>query len=182
MLKTTGSNNKGQLYISNLIYKLLNPDEDYDIGDNHRGYYGTPNLLSGTLNKLEAYNYGLYPWIWTAFQNQLLDTKRIVCSGYGFMDLDVTSRLYDWVTTFTGNKLLIIDPSPKALIERCQKHAISNISGFFRDGSYTICSDPHKIEAARTPIVLLECGFETLNGSDHFSELRRFAYDQAEDD
>jgi len=157
-------------------HKLLEPDTDYDSGDNYRGYVGTANLLSGTINKLEAYNYGVYPWIWAAFQNQLLATKRIICSGYGFMDLGVTSRLHGWLTSLSGNQLLIIDPSPKALIERCKRHAISNISGFFREGTYHICSDANEIENAPTPIILLECGFEALNESDHFPPLRKFAY------
>jgi len=148
-------------------------DEDY-IND-------TPAFLSGSLNKLEDYTYQIYPWIWAEFQNQLLRTKRIICSGYGFMDLGVTSRLSGWLSAIVGAKLLVLDPDPAGLIDRCQKHAISNINGFFGYSRtaphYSICEDSSQIENAEHSIILLKCGFE--DASQHSTALREFAYDPA---
>jgi hypothetical protein len=146
-------------------------DEDY--------INGTPAFLSGSLNKLEDYTYQIYPWIWAAFQNQLLRTKRIICSGYGFMDLGVTSRLSGWLSAIEDTKLLILDPDPVSLVQRCQKHAISNIGGFFgypeSSPKYNICEDSSGIETAEHSIILLKCRFE--EASQHAEALRKFAYD-----
>lgn len=140
---------------------------------------GTPVLLSGSLNKLEDYTYQLYPWLWAEFQNQLLRTKRIICSGYGFMDLGVTSRLSGWLNSIEDAMLLIIDPDPAGLIRRCRAHSISNIKGFFgyddSNPQYTICEHSSEIQSTENSIILLKCGFE--NVSDHGTELQKFAYE-----
>ncbi|MDP4610448.1 MAG: SIR2 family protein [Opitutales bacterium] len=159
-------------------HRLDNPDSDYSEGNHNLGYYGTPDFLAGILGKMEAYNYANYPWIWAKFQNQLLQTRRIICSGYGFMDLGVTNRLSGWLSYIDGAQILILDPDPESLIEKCQSHSISNISSFFgcRETplKYTICEKSSEIENIEHPIILLKCGFE--DASEHAEALRKFAY------
>lgn len=153
--------------------KLVNPD-DYDDAN----CVFEPLFLAGSLNKLEDYSYLMFPWIWTEFQNQLLQTKRIICSGYGFMDLGVTSRLREWLSLIYGAKLLIIDPDPEKLVQSCQRHGINNIGSFFGEREsqtkYTICVDSTKIQDTRHSIIFLKCGFE--DASKHAKALRTFAY------
>ncbi len=154
-------------------------DEDY-INDN-------PAFISGSLNKLEDYTYQIYPWIWAEFQNQLSKTRRIICSGYGFKDLGVTSRIDGWLNVFPEARLLIIAPDnaegdSNGLIENCRKERIGNIGGFFKKKAefgngheYDICSSREEVLQSAAHIVVLNEKFE--NSRKYTDALRWFAYD-----
>lgn len=153
--------------------KLATPPR-YDF----RGNF-SPVLLAGTSNKLEAYSFYLFPWIWAEFQFQLLKTRRIICSGYGFKDFGVNSRLLGWLQSFPDSRILIIHPDPDKLIDECKASPIGIIRHFFRRPSADLvpeyrnnpiinpresnleiitCGD--EIKSTSKQIVLLKSGFE----------------------
>lgn len=181
LLKLHGSIN--WLWNGSEYQRSNNPDYDY----NERNCSSTPNFLAGTFAKMEAYSYGIYPWIWAEFQNQLLHARRIICSGYGFKDLGVTSRLSNWLNTFPDAKLLIIAPfndtgEKDGLIEACQKDRIDVITSFFKKTGefgngheYTVCTTSDEVRSASTPVIVLNEKFE--DACKHTEVFRWFAYD-----
>lgn len=182
LLKLHGSIN--WFWKENHIYKIDQPDRQL-LDDSN---LGAPRFIAGTLNKMEDYTFLHYPWIWAEFQNQLLQTRRIICSGYGFTDLGVTTRLSGWLKMFPDARLCIITPNPKApegLISACQNHTIDVVLNFFREPEeetehgqlYEICSTGTELMNSAARIIILDEKFE--DASKHAAALRTFAYETA---
>lgn len=84
-----------------------NPDH-WDLGQ-------IPEILVGTLNKLEDYSYSVYPHLLTEFQNTLCGTDRVLISGYGFRDSGINGRLIDWLERDEPRTMMIVHPDPVEL-------------------------------------------------------------------
>lgn len=117
-----------------------------------------PILLSGTISKLEDYNYLLFPWLWAEFQNSLRQTRRVVVSGYGFKDLGVNTRLTDWLDHYPDARILILHPKPEDLMREVKGSPVAGVHGFFNRDCAVIRNPAGKERWAR--ISLAAVGFE----------------------
>ena len=165
---------------NNQIYKINQPcrllKDDLDLSG--------PLFIAGTLNKMEDYTFLHYPWIWAEFQNQLVNTRRIICSGYGFTDLGVTTRLSGWLEMFPDARLCIIAPNPTSedgLITACQNGNIDVVIRFFKKKEqfgngheYEICKTSDDVLQSIAQVIVLNEKFE--DASKHAEALRCFAY------
>ncbi len=106
------------------------PDKNHHIHQN--GTQSYPLLTIGTYNKLEDYNYGVFPHLLTCFQNLLYQTDKVVVSGYGFGDAGVNLRLFDWLGSEPSKQLVIIHPKPSELELLAPYHAKVQLKRFFR--------------------------------------------------
>jgi hypothetical protein len=67
-----------------------------------------PMLLIGSLNKLVAYNRGLYFKLHVLFYQYLKNSKYLIISGYGFSDQGINSRIIDWLFSSRENRIILI--------------------------------------------------------------------------
>lgn len=103
---------KGQEYaILNGKDKWNNVDEQGDSVELHIDY---GYLLTGQ-NKAENYNTGLYGEIHTRFSNKLKKTKNLIISGYGWNDLQLNRKIFDWLDSNEERKIILIHKNPKEM-------------------------------------------------------------------
>jgi hypothetical protein len=142
--------------------------------------YETPLIISGTIGKLESYNFGISQWLWADFQNTLRATRRIIISGYGFKDLGINVRLQEWLKHYPDARLVIIHPSPSELIASLDKR-------YFGGGVKNyLPSDPQIISDFSSPFALPEkqisfiaAPFEEASSPEIAAWLNAFAQSQS---
>lgn len=120
-----------------------------------------PLMLSGTITKLEDYNYLAFPWLWAEFQNSLRNTRRLVVCGYGFKDLGVNSRLTDWMKHYPDSRILILHPDPGALLNEVEKSQLGGVQQFFcRGGRVAEIISAAGQAMPNAQIILAKVGFQ----------------------
>lgn len=75
---------------------------------------GRPEVLIGTINKMLAYNSGIYAELQQFFYQRLLNATHLVIAGYGFGDKGINSRIIDWMRQSASNTIQIIEPDVEA--------------------------------------------------------------------
>jgi hypothetical protein len=84
-----------------------------------------PILLTGTFDKILAYETWIFPDQHLRFQEALRETSRVVVIGYGFGDKAINTRLISWLARARENKLIVCHGRPDELRE----HARGAIQG-----------------------------------------------------
>lgn len=137
-----------------------------------------PLVLSGTISKLEDYNYGPFPWLWAEFQSALRETRRIVVCGYGFKDVGINSRVADWLTHYPEARLLILHPDPAGLINSTRNESLGAIRSFFDDGSLEVGAEENFVTEVQ--VTLAEVDFQNASARATAERILKFASGEKE--
>ena len=68
-------------------------------------------MLIGTLNKLYGYTAGIFIDLYHRFYQSSRKADRIIVIGYGFGDIGINLRLFDWLDASDEYQMIIIDPA-----------------------------------------------------------------------
>ena len=79
-----------------------------------------PIFLTGTFNKILAYESWLFPDQHNRFHDALRDASRVVVIGYGFGDKAINSRLIGWLARSRDHRMIVCDPRLDALHARAR--------------------------------------------------------------
>lgn len=95
------------------------------INPNRLGVVGLPHdlrpvLLTGTFDKILAYETWIFPDQHFRFHEALRDTRRIVAIGYGFGDKAINTRLIGWLARARENKLIVCHRDPDRVAARAR--------------------------------------------------------------
>lgn len=74
-----------------------------------------PIFLTGTLNKLSDYNFGIVRAIHLRFDEILSQHKTIIMSGYGWNDKGINGRLQEWIMTSDDRKIILLHEDPESI-------------------------------------------------------------------
>jgi len=74
-------------------------------------------FLTGTQNKYEEYQMGIYSDLKWHYKRLLKDTERLIVIGYSFGDYGVNTEIINWMHKKMDTKLIIIDPNANNLLE-----------------------------------------------------------------
>lgn len=74
-----------------------------------------PMFLTGTINKLSEYNFGIVRYIHIAFDSELMHHKTIIMSGYGWNDKGINGRLQEWIMSSDEHKIILLHEDPESL-------------------------------------------------------------------
>jgi SIR2-like domain len=85
------------------------------------GIVGTPQdmrpiFLTGTFDKILAYETWIFPDQHVRFHEALRKTERVVVIGYGFGDKAINTRLIAWLVRATEHHLIVCHPCPDELV------------------------------------------------------------------
>jgi len=105
----------------------LNPDNNHCKNEN--GTYltslnYTPIFLTGTYNKLSAYNFGIIKTIHNKFEEKLWNHKIMIMSGYGWNDRGINGRLFEWLFSSVDKRLFLLHENPEEKIKMNSKSAM----------------------------------------------------------
>ena len=105
-------------------------EDKYCIYNNEIRNNESPQLLIGSLNKLQEYTRGIYFELQSLFYRRLNKINNLVISGYSFGDQGINSRIINWLLKSKDNKVVIIHPDAENL-KHNSRSAIHNKWGFF---------------------------------------------------
>ncbi|MEE9443558.1 MAG: hypothetical protein V3V99_12915 [candidate division Zixibacteria bacterium] len=74
-----------------------------------------PMFLSGSVNKLFKYNFGIFKHILYHFDECLNKHNRILMSGYGWSDIGINGRLLEWLGSSMDNALVLLHENPQEI-------------------------------------------------------------------
>ena len=92
----------------------------FDLPHNFR-----PIILTGTFDKILAYETWIYPDQHLRFHEGLRDTRRVVVIGYSFGDKAINTRLIGWLARSRDHKLVVCHQSEDA-VRRQARGAVAN--------------------------------------------------------
>jgi SIR2-like domain len=84
-----------------------------------------PIFLTGTFDKILAYETWIFPDQHVRFHEALRKTKRVVVIGYGFGDKAINTRLIAWLARASEHTLIVCHPRPDELRDNA-RGAIQN--------------------------------------------------------
>ncbi len=116
-----------------------------------------PQVLIGTFNKLEEYSYGIFPYLFSAFDRVLSQATCLVVCGYGFGDSGVNLRLFSELQYRPELKMTVVHPYPLSLINSAPFHASSKLQPMFCSGR----------------VGFIRCRFEEFSHSRNIARLHR---------
>ncbi len=76
-----------------------------------------PIFLTGTFDKILAYETSVFPDQHFRFHEALKETERIVVIGYGFGDKAINSRLIGWMASSPKRRLVVCHPDEAKLVK-----------------------------------------------------------------
>lgn len=74
-----------------------------------------PIFLTGTINKLSDYNFGIVRAVHLRFDEVLFEHNTIIMSGYGWNDKGINGRLQEWIMTSNDRKLILLHEDPESI-------------------------------------------------------------------
>lgn len=74
-----------------------------------------PRFLTGTGNKLNAYNFGIIRSVHMKFDQALSDHNIMIMSGYGWNDKGINGRLMEWILSSDDRKLILLHEDPESI-------------------------------------------------------------------
>ena len=72
-----------------------------------------PMFLTGTTVKEQAYGISLFGELFTAFRALLSRHRTLICSGYGWGDKGINTRLRQWLRDARENRIVILHNGPE---------------------------------------------------------------------
>lgn len=102
------------------FYAKLVGNNHWNVQDKEGNFLGNtlesyPIFLSGTGNKLSAYNSGIIKFIHLEFDEVLIKHDLMIMSGYGWNDKGINIRLMEWIMTSDQRKLIILHEDPESI-------------------------------------------------------------------
>lgn len=91
-------------------------------------------ILFGDYTKMEDYNYGIFPYLFSSFDRVLAATRKLLVCGYGFQDAGVNLRLFSELRYRPDVSVLLIHPEPRTLIDRAPFHAWQQLKELLCNG------------------------------------------------
>lgn len=91
-------------------------------------------ILFGDYTKMEDYNYGIFPYLFSSFDRVLAATRKLLVCGYGFQDAGVSLRLFNELRYRPDVSVLLIHPEPRTLIDRAPFHALQQLKKLLCNG------------------------------------------------
>lgn len=82
------------------------------VGDTLNSY---PIFLTGTMNKLSDYNFGIIRTIHLIFDEVLRSHDTMIMSGYGWNDKGINGRLMEWILSSSDKKLILLHEDPESI-------------------------------------------------------------------
>lgn len=82
------------------------------IGDTLSNY---PIFLTGTMNKLSDYNFGIIRAIHLRFDEILFQHNVLIMSGYGWNDKGINGRLMEWILSSGEKKIILLHEDPESI-------------------------------------------------------------------
>jgi hypothetical protein len=74
-----------------------------------------PIFLTGTMNKLSDYNFGIVRSVHLKFDEVLYKYDNIIMSGYGWNDKGINGRLMEWLLNSDDRKLILLHEEPESI-------------------------------------------------------------------
>jgi hypothetical protein len=88
-----------------------------------------PHVLTGTFDKILAYETSIFPAQHFRFYEAMRDATTVVVIGYGFGDKAINTRLIAWAARNRRHRIILCDPDPTRLIETRARNAIRRAAG-----------------------------------------------------
>jgi hypothetical protein len=70
----------------------------------------SPEMLTGTFNKMLEYTMGIYADLFCAFRSTLRGLDRLLISGYSFRDKGINASIAEWMRENNSRRMLVIAP------------------------------------------------------------------------
>ena len=67
-----------------------------------------PNFLTGAIVKERAYNVGIFGDLFEQFRRRLRNYNTVFCSGYGWADQGINTRVREWLKAKRVNKVVVL--------------------------------------------------------------------------
>jgi hypothetical protein len=74
-----------------------------------------PIFLTGTMNKLSDYNFGIINDIHLTFNDALKNHKIIIMSGYSWNDRGINGLLQEWIMLYRERKIILLHEDPDSV-------------------------------------------------------------------
>lgn len=90
-------------------------------------------MLTGQ-RKSEKYYSGIHGEVHYRFSNHLRSCNNLIVSGYGWNDIQMNWKLFDWLDSHDENKMIIIHEKPKEMAENSRQLNYRSFSGYEQRG------------------------------------------------
>jgi len=97
-----------------------------------------PIFLTGTFDKILAYETSVFPDQHFRFHEALKETERIVVIGYGFGDKAINSRLIGWTASSPKRRLVVCHPDEAKLVKDARGAIQNNWMNWQNDGRLNV--------------------------------------------
>lgn len=97
-----------------------------------------PLILTGTLDKILAYETWVFPDQHLRFHEGLRQANRAVVIGYGFGDKAINTRLISWLARARENKLIVCHGAPDELRAGARGAVQSKWDGWRAEGKLAV--------------------------------------------
>ncbi|MDZ7724218.1 MAG: SIR2 family protein [candidate division KSB1 bacterium] len=95
----------------------------------------TPIFLTGTMNKVSDYYFGIFSIIHCIFENVMRKHDLMIMSGYGWNDKGINGKLFQWILSSRKKRLVLLHENPEETIKRHSKSAMwHRYDGLVKDG------------------------------------------------
>lgn len=100
--------------------KLLSGKDHWRVYNSKGELFGNtmeayPIFLTGTMNKLSDYNFGIVRSVHLRYDEILEKHNTIVMSGYGWNDKGINGRLQEWIMTSDEKKIILLHEDPESI-------------------------------------------------------------------
>lgn len=123
-----------------LVLRVRLKDRDHVKGPNGENLLPPQNrlLLAGTTNKELAYGSGLFIELMFQFQKRLKETELLIVSGYGFADKGINNRLWAWLDSRPGNRMVVLHDDIGELRRNAMPSFSSNMDRHKASGRFVL--------------------------------------------
>lgn len=97
-----------------------------------------PMFLTGSHNKLVDYQLHIFWDVWHRFNRSLEENNLIVMSGYGWGDLAVNIRIFDWLDRKAENRLLLLHKNIDSVKEALNLRRRRQLCELIREGKMVV--------------------------------------------
>ena len=97
-----------------------------------------PTFLTGTFDKILAYQTSIFPDQHFRFREALKETARLVVIGYGFSDKAINSRVIAWMASSPQHRLIVCHPDDAKLVKNARDAIRNGWTGWQTEGRLNV--------------------------------------------